>query len=194
MLCFSIQNASGCAKGNFCKPTGWECPFHLRIMSGLCSNHPRISIGRNNVQILSWSLELAFLRKSRRTGVSSDVGVLLLVCFAWWAQWICHIFVDLLGFTDAFLMAGTRFGELYNYFASVQNLHSPLWSCYVMLLCIRAIAFCVSRSVRVMRISWHAQYFQHIVCLSICIAHWNGVILEGLVKGTSGANSRVTEI
>ena len=49
------------------------------------------------------------------------------------------------------------------------------WSCYVMLLCIRAIACYVSRSVRVMRISWHVQYFQNIVCLWICIAHWNGV-------------------
>ena len=55
-------------------------------------------IGWNNSRTIGSNLELAFFPELSQNWCVWDFGLLLLLCFAWWAQWICHIFVAVLVF------------------------------------------------------------------------------------------------
>ena len=83
-------------------------PIHPNKSYGACSDHGRlVLLLAAAFGFFAQILNLDFLRMSRGIHAYSDLGLLLLVCLAWWAHLICHIFMPSLVFTSASLMEGT---------------------------------------------------------------------------------------
>ena len=103
----------------------------------------------------------------------SNFALVPLVRFAWWAQWICHVFFTFLGLVDVFLCGR------HNTWGGLES------SLLVMFRCSRAIVFCVSRFARVVRFSWQAHFFRNMFYLLIWRGKWHFSGAIALLVGLS---------
>lgn len=144
------------------------------FMPGSISN--RFSIGRKNLQILSWNLELPFFQKVSQSWCVWRFWICAAgVFFAWWAQWICYTFVNLHKFIHGCIFDSRynncgRDGDLWGMVMSSLSYCGVHWNRFflVMLVCVGATASCIAR----LFVFWQAQYFWVVFCLLIWIERW----------------------